>query len=295
MTLALFSNKYIERYFTRSASGCPSLSTLDTTTINGLIFSEQKRVKTLRYAYLELLVLIPAFTVGYLLLLAKADNSPYYFYFALGGQVFVVILEFVIVIPVRRKHYELFVIRRLFFLVRSLERNAAHWGDTCFRTRIAQRIENTAKAIERIPLSCKGIAPEVRRDLFVTSRMKAQALRELELWTIKPGPFTFTDLVGQLTCSLRITAKGQWYDLPGTQYSNRISRLLISLEIGVIITALGGVITLVIFSAKIGPVVPVLTTILSAVIFAVLNRVGLPASVIERYVETGAKVTSKGS
>ncbi len=291
--LAMVSDKYIERYFRKAAVGCPSLSNLDKEVLDQVAKNEIKRIQAGRKVFSVVLIACVIYIIAYRQLLNVEAHSRYFIYFTLSGPIAILILEVGLLIPLYRRNYERFATRRLFNLVRSLEKNAPYWNDTQFRKLIALKIEYAARAIEGIPLASGRIAPEVRRELFATSKRKAQAIRTLELWAMKPGPFTFTDLVNRLTSDLSIIAKGEWYNLPDGQYKPKVSRSIIVVEIGIAVLIIAGVVAIIEFASRLGAAAPILATILSAAALALLNRAGLPAEILERYTEAGSKLTSK--
>src|ERR1017187_2911990 len=243
-----------------------------------------------RIARRLLLVFIPYFIAWYILVLIT--SNPYVVFI---GGVPIFIAEITVFFRISRSGGEGFAAARIFGTIAKLENNPSRWQTSAFRWDIARRIELAAKSIERIPLRLKSVAPSVKRQIFAASRAKAQAIRELQLWAIQPGPFTFTDLVHQLSVDLDMIAHGRWYDLPeAPELQRQTPRWITAAEIiGSIAIAAAGVAILV-YSAKVGPASAVVAPILFGGALALLSAAGVPAGMLERYAGMANKLSSQG-
>jgi hypothetical protein len=182
---------------------------------------------------------------------------------------------------------------RLFFTICFLEEKASEWPCSRFRWQVARRLEGVARRVEQIPLASRSLTPSVKQEAFRLSRSKAQAIRKLELWAIRPAAFTFTDLLQQLTSDLGVIVENRWYDLPEEEgFKTERPRWLYVLQISGGILIIGAAIFLTAFAAKIGPAASILTLILFAVAIGLLNSAGISTGVIDRYIQTGSKVMS---
>jgi hypothetical protein len=283
---AIFSQRYLETAFRRAASRCPNLSKLDDQLYKRLAANEFQRLRAILKVFPVIIILF----FIYALATARLGSSKYSFIFALVGSAAIVAAELIMLVPLRRRRYELFATRRLFQLIRALEGNAAFWSDTGFRKEIAIRIQRVAVAIEGIPFSFNGIASEVRRELFANGRSKGQAMRVLELSVLKPKATTFDDLAKRLTTDLITILRGQWYNLPDAEYRHKSSRGLLVLEIGGVALSIGGLVVVISFASKLGPIASILATALTALGLAFLNKSGLPIGILEQYAETASKL-----
>jgi hypothetical protein len=297
--LALFSNRVFNNHFRNLAEGCPSLSKVDQEIFNKLQDNEKKRMGNARLSFVS--GTVGGVAVIGILVYITSPRSPlhipesYYNFISFLIPIVMISIEVCYLIPFRRRYSELLAIRRLFMVIRNLEKNRNFWDDSAFRKRIAEGIDRVAVAVERIPLAYGRIAPEVRRELFIASRSKAQAIRHLELYVIMTDSTGFTDLIDRLISDLCLLAKGRWYHLPEGENHISMSRTLIVIHIVGVVLLGGGVITIVVFAQELGVVAPILVTILSAVALALLNRIGLPVTTIQKYTDAASKITSTTS
>lgn len=203
-------------------------------------------------------------------------------------------LEFYVLSKVRRKYYEAFATRQLFDTIHELEKNVSFWCDPDFRNHVAASLERVATSIERIPLRLAGVSNSIRREIFVTSKNKAQAMRQLEIWAIKPGPSTHTDLVGRLTSDLSTMAEGRWYDLPEMHYEKRISKRRVASAIITFIVIIGITVAAISFgSNKLGASLTVVFPALITSIIIFLKYAGVSTSIIEDAVGAGPELTGR--
>lgn len=181
----------------------------------------------------------------------------------------------------------------LFFTITILENNAASWPDSSFRWQIARRIERIARRVELIPLAAKSLAPDIKEETLRLGRAKAQAIRQLELWVIRPMAFTFTDLICQLTSDLNLMVEGRWHDLPEANgFKIERPKWVLALIIGAAVIVAGGAIFLVAFAAKTSPAASIIGLILAGAALALLNNVGISTGLIDQYLQTGSKIIS---
>jgi len=215
-----------------------------------------------------------------------------YTFFVAVGAVVVLVLERALLVSARRPRYERSAADKLFVIIRELNQNIDHCNLSSFRWHIAVHLEEAAKAIERIPLTLKKVAPGVRREVFKLSRSKAEAMRQLEMWVIRPQESTLAAINARLADDLCTLTDGRWYDLPEAEYGHRVSTWLVVVEILGAIIAIGSALTVIGLASRLGPVAAVLSTVLAAVGVYLLNVAGLPIGILERYVEAGERVAS---
>jgi hypothetical protein len=127
------------------------------------------------------------------------------------------------------------------------------------------------------------------------ARTKAAGLRELQLWVIKSGPFTFTDLAQRLATTLRTIVDGRWYELPEAQVPqgapSRARRWVAVLAAAITLVAIA---VLLAFSVKLGSVTDSMVLILGALFIGMLNAAGLPAPMIGQYLESSGRLFKGG-
>lgn len=221
----------------------------------------------------------------------KHANFNWIFGFIIGGGVLVVALVLGLRWKAGRLTTEDSAILHLFFVIAVLENSAAYWSNSGFRWHIAKRIEQIARRIELIPLAAKSLAPDIEEETIKLGRAKAQAIRQLEFWTIRPMAFTFTDLIHQLTLDLSLMIEGRWHDLPeASGFKIERPRWLLVMIIGTAIIIIGGAIFLVAFAAKTSPAASIVGLILAGAALALLNNAGIPTGLIDQYLQTGSKI-----
>ncbi|WP_131744698.1 hypothetical protein [Frankia sp. Cppng1_Ct_nod] len=159
-------------------------------------------------------------------------------------------------------------------------------NDTDFRWEIAVDLERAAVVVERIPLASRRLAPVIRAEVFRLSRAKADGLRELQRWTVRPLDSTFTDLAAQLNLALELLVDGRWYELPEAEIAlvTARSRLRWLAIIAMAMVAVAGVVVLTAFSTTIGPAAPVLSTLAGVIGVGVLHKAGLSPAMLGQYV-----------
>jgi hypothetical protein len=155
------------------------------------------------------------------------------------------------------------------------------------------RLEAIAKAVERIPLQFKWLPPVIRRDAALIGRQKAQAIRELERWTLTSGPFTYTDLLHRLTKDLCLVIDGRWYDLPEAKWKRQKPRWMIFGQVLVGIAFFVGGLAIVEWSGKFGHTGTVLAGLLLTVATGVISNSGLSLKIVEGSAEVGSKLLGK--
>lgn len=193
----------------------------------------------------------------------------------------------------RKQYAEFRAASVLLSTLHALESQPARWRtNTDFRWSLIANLESIALAVENIPLAYLSGAPHVRGRAAELARAKADAVRELQLWVLRPEHFTYTDLAQRLANALRTIVDGRWYELPeayaAPSPSNRILRFVVS---SASVLVIASVLILVVLSPKLGPVVSVAVPILSVMSIALLNVAGLPVTVLGQYAEIGAKLS----
>ena len=282
---AFLSNGYIRSYYKKIAEDCPSLDTSTSAKIAEYWISQADNARGF-----SVLVL------AYLITWAWAAGQSKIPYLGVIGPTGFVAIEIFFLVYVFYLHTdrEGLAASRLFEAVADLERNPSCWENPAFRSSIVGSLEKAAKEIERIPLTFRSAAPSVRRQAIVTAKTKAQAIRQLQLWALLPGPMTFTDLIHKLSIDLRTVSVGRWYDLPEVdQLERETSRWLIRIAITGSILLTGGGVVMIVFSQKI-TAAPVFATLLFTAALALLKSVGLTTEIIERSVETAKEISPKG-
>ena len=283
---ALISNRYIRRYYRREVSEVPVLGALDQALIDSLVINEIAKVRFVRVFAPILLLLFLAFAFVHLVPPRLEDiATPTAMILIIGME----ILGFRIDDRLHREHR---AADKLFFTISMLARNEACWRDSKFRRELASDVERVARQVERISLSLSGIAPSVRRECLSLSRVKAQALRELEMLIIRPSNSSYEGLLKQLIDDLVMLTEGRWYDLPEKKYVPQTSRLMRIFQIGGAVIAFGGAVVLIAFVSKLGSAASLAATALVAVAVALLNFAGIPLARIERYAQTGSDVVT---
>jgi hypothetical protein len=117
----------------------------------------------------------------------------------------------------------------------------------------------------------------------------------MELWTIRPMAFTFTDLAYQLTLDLSIMIDGRWYDLPeGDEFAFENPRRTFILKIGGAVAIVVVIVLLAVLARKIGSGYSVLILILAPLAARLLSSAGIPIGVINQYMQTTSKIVPGG-
>ena len=286
---SFFSNRYIKSYYTKVAQQSPTLATLDSKVIATISDYWIGRVKAVR---IYESTAVPYYVVWYLIVL-KTFN-PYVIYI---GIIPIIAATLTFYCYISRFNNEGLAASRLFRTIAILEQNPSCWQTSSkFRFGIARRLEGVAKSIEHIPLELNSVAPSVKRQFAGISRTKALGIRELQIWAIEPGPFTFTDLVNRLFEDMNTIANGKWYELRSAehlqQYSSRWIR--VTAISGSIILAASGIAVLV-YSAKVGPAAAVLAPVLFAATLVPLTAAGIPSGVMARYSGMASQLSSQSS
>jgi Ca2+/Na+ antiporter len=280
---ALLSNSYIRHYYAKEVSEVPVLNGMEQTVIDALISNEIAKVHTFKVNVLVVIFIFAAYIYASWNLNVIAAGV---------GAILVIGTEVLILNMSRRRNRQQDAADQFFFAVSALARNEACWQDSKFRWAIAADVERIAHNVERIPLALSGVAPSVRRECLMMSGARAQALRELELLTIRPGPSAYTDLLKQLVAGLLIMSEGRWYDLPEAQYERQVSWRVRAFQIGVAFIAFAGAITLLSFIPKLGVAASVSATALVAIAVAFANVAGMPIDRIEKYAQVGSDVVA---
>jgi hypothetical protein len=282
---------FIKSYIRIEAEASPSLSALQPDISIKVSDASIAINRTFRRYGLILLAVYLVYATLTVLGAARQVNPDAIFIFVIIGGAFMAVLAFAFRWKVARSTAEYQVITRFFFAICFLERNAIRWQDSRFRWHVAKRMEYIARKVEQIPLASRSLAPNVRKEAFRLGMAKAQAIRQLELWAVRPMAFTFTDLAHQLVSDLNLMVENRWYDLPeANDFKVQRPRWFFILTIGAAVIIIGAAIFLVAYAAKTGPVASVIGLILVAIALALLNNVGISTSLIDQYLQTGSKV-----
>jgi hypothetical protein len=274
---ALSSNRYIRRYYLDKSATSPSLRKLDQHIIAKLAANDIDRIRAARYALLILALL------GFLWVSGSSD-----FYSVLGSGAILIAIAWELARAVRLRRYEQSVADKIFVAILVLEQNTLYWNITKFRWIYAAYLEDVAKEIEHIPRGLSGIAPSIRSIFMGISREKAQAMRELEIWLVRPGPSTLADLTARLVNDLCTVVDGRWYDLPEAKYERQVSVSARTVRIGVAVLAMAGAGVLLVLRI---PGAPVFAGLLIVLAIAFLEIAGLPKG-LERYVLIATNIIS---
>jgi hypothetical protein len=269
------SKRYIRSYFSRSIIDCPTLGRLEPDVIQDIANGQIKWARELQSHLFALVVVFVAF-IGW-----ASDLNPHSKYYAselLALLAGLAVMEAALFVLIMRGPGESRATVALFLIIRELELNADLWPNPDFRNHISTHLDAAARYVGAIPLRFRGLSPNVRRDLRAKARRKAQAVRDLELWAMQPGPFTFTDLVDRLAADLRTLARGRWYELPEAPYERR-SPVGTAVLFGVLaaLLAAASVATIGLFARTLGPTGSfVLSGALMTAAFETLSNTGIP-------------------
>jgi hypothetical protein len=281
---ANLSTAYISSYIQRAGQGCPTLSSLEPQVMARIIQQQVNSVKRNRRTALLLL----AASVAWLALSFRISSDAS----------LALLLAYITVLSVtfyswNRKQAEAAAVKILFVVVRELESNPNCWSSLTFRAHVCAHLSKIADLVEQIPLQIRAASPGVRHEVVRAAQNKAQAIRDLELWALWPGPFTFTDLVQRLARNLCILGDGRWYELPETPYQGRMVRAQRAALVAASLLVLAASIVVIQPGAHLfGPAVYLVSTVLAAVAVALLNYAGIPSSLIDRSASAGADMTN---
>ena len=273
-------SKPIERFYAGIADGCPNLEKLDKNFFAKLVMDEKRRVATARLCLVVLSVLFVPTTI--------ADPTV---------GLLVIVIAFcaeVRVLSITNRRDRTFLAARCLLLtVRMLERRREYWNNAEFRSKVAAQLEVAASLVGAIPLTmCRNASPRLRRDLLLSGRRKAEAIRCLERTVIVPTPTSYAELVEVLTDDFVNLINGRWYRLPEVDHESKPSRwkFVFRVSRSALVMAIF-IITIIIFSSKLGPTSSTaLLTIGGAVTLATLKGTGISTESIERYVEVSRKL-----
>jgi hypothetical protein len=287
----LFSSAAAHKYFTEVSTASPSLSQLPSSVISRVAENDIGFWKAFGKLVLKMICLLVVVNV---LAVNMKPGSEYSSWFA-GGLFFAYTswLLFKVAYPFRTNSGELSTLW-LFNYVLLLERNADAWGSPKLRDEMLRRIKKIATAVEEIPYGFHNLAPEVRRELFIASRRKAQAVRNLQHWVLTPGPFTYTDLIHRFAVDLELIASGRWRELPEAEYQRHLARWLIVVLASMGLIVLSAAVIAVALIPKYLPAfssaTPIITSILSTGAVVLLMAAGVPANLISISSSTGSKL-----
>ena len=271
--------KPIEKFYASIAEGCPRLEKLDRNFFSKLAMDERRRIGTARLYLIAISALF--------LITAIADSS-------LGAIIifFGFWVELIVLSIMNRRDREFLAARCLLLTVRVLERYQENWNSAEFRGRIAAQLEVAAALIETIPLTARHISANLRRDLLLSGRRKAEAVRRLEYSVMAPASTTYEELIEVLTDDFVKLITGRWHSLPEADYEKKPSRSKAALRIGggVLVMAAAVAVT-AIFYSRLGPEAPaVIIGVAGVVALASLKSAGLSTESIGRYVEVSQKL-----
>jgi hypothetical protein len=284
------SNEYIRSYYTEVARQSPSFAALNDEVKGKVVAAASDYwIARIRKVRIFLIGFTPYYIAWYYVIFKHPGNQLY----ALIGSIPIIAAMITLSFQLVRFNNEGLAATRLLRTIAVLEHNISRWPTSEFRWDIARRLEYIAKSVERIPLGLRSVAPDVRRQASETSKAKAQAIRELELSAIQPGPSTFSNLVHQLCEDMVTITDGRWYELPEAVPSERHSPwwMRVAAMIGSILIAAGGIAVLT-YSAKIGPASAVLAPILFAGSLVLLSTAGIPSRIVEGFSGMTGKLSS---
>jgi hypothetical protein len=284
--LATFiARRVIVRYYSSVIRDSPELGKLDTGVYARLVRGEIQIQRTANIAApVMVILLLPA------VLMTLASKSEPAF---LLGPSSIIIAEGLLWARAIRKDSEARAARELFFVVRAVEKYKEYWNEPDFRKMVAEHLEHAAVMVSNIPWAIKGLAPEVRQDLFAASRRKAQAFRALELAILKADSVAHGDLVDRLLENFCFLVKGQWYDLPESEYKHSASRRTATALVGGAVVFIGAVIVIIAFFPRLAPAASIFSTVISFVIILViwlLKNQGFPVDILEKYASGNTKL-----
>jgi hypothetical protein len=282
----IFIARYAQSYFSHARTSCPSLGSLDAVTLDKIA---RRQAESARETLRMFTGMIAAFLILIVLSVSINPHSHYAGYVSPAIFVSLFVIGGIIMSALVRRTSEATAVYVLYNLIVRLETRPGEWAGLPFRQDACMSLSRVASCVQRIPHRLAGLAPSVRRQVITTARNKAQAIRELQIWVMQPGPFTYTDLIQRLTSDLYILADGRWYDLPEAPYVRQMSRtrtvFLVFLALALVgVTAYG-------VSFIPSPAGPVVSVIVAAVAVAIVNAAGLPVALTERFISAGSDLT----
>lgn len=290
--LGLLSTWYIRRYYQLKVADCPSLSDSAEFYTSMLVRFALRHRKSVNQT---LLLIAVTYVVCFRLITHADPKSAWYGFLIFISFVICISLELGIFVKVRRTVCEELAAQCLFIAIYELDHNDKNWNVSKFRWHIASRLEEIAKAIERLPFSIGKVGLIVRQKTWEVSRSKAAGIRQLEIEVICSSELTLDLTTGRLVTALTAVLEGRWYDLPDADYNRIVPKWITYLQVLAVIVALGLAVTVTIFTGKLGgPAASLLTTIIITVAIGVLNFSGIiPFGAVERSAQLGTTLTSR--
>jgi hypothetical protein len=271
--------KPIEKFYATITEDCPNLEKLDKNFFSKLAMDESRRIRTARLYLIGISALVLVTTIA---------DSP------VGALVIFVgfWVELGVLSSMNRRDREFLAARCLLLTVRVLERYQGNWNSAEFRGKIAAQLEVAAALVGTIPFTIRRVSANLKRDLLLSGRRKAEAIRLLEYKAIVPGSTSYEELVEVLTDDFVKLITGKWYSLPEADHEERPSRLKAALRIGGGVLVMGAAVAVTAaFSSRLGPEAPAaIIGVAGVVALASLRSAGLSTESIGRYVEVSQKL-----
>jgi hypothetical protein len=285
-------NSFIMHSFLTEAERCPSLRVLEQGVIIKVADSRIAVNNMIRRSVIVYIFAYVAFIIGLAKVGGTHSQTADEIYAISGILVLNAIIQW-LRLRIQRSSAEQEATLQLFSAVTLLERDAALWPESKFRWQVAKHLEEVSRRVEKIPLASPSLAPSIKNEAFRLSAAKAQAIRNLELWAIRPMELTYTDLVYQLTCDLVLMAEGKWFELPEADgFVIRRSKLVPALQITGATALIGAAIALIVFLPKAEAAASIGALILVSAAMPLLNSAGISTTLINQSLQAGSKVIS---
>jgi hypothetical protein len=215
--------------------------------------------------------------------------------FTLVGAVFIIAQDRIHIREIRYSRADERAIVQLFMTIVFLEDNALRWPDPNFRWQVAEYIEGVADEVALIPFAARSLAPDIAEETLKMGRAKAQAIRQLELWAIRPAAFTFTDLIHELTLALTLMIQGQWHDLPEADgFKPKRNRWPFALIIITVLAITGLALFVAIYDPKANSATYVVIALLAGIALPLGANSGISTGIINQYLQVIGKIMLNG-
>jgi hypothetical protein len=284
-------------YYLRKIDECKALATAERESggnlSRSLVRLKVERLKWTLPIILGTLVIV-AFGIA-LNLLLKGRVADIVLLIALVAAWFIEFLALA-VLAERRREYRL--VYAFYHLIQYIELNGRQWPDFGFRGRINQKIEEAARAIERMPDVFQLDSANAAKFTQLAQR-KAFALRELKIWVTQPTPLTFNDLLRRLGTDLVTVVNRRWHELPdpesreaeakaadGRNLSRSRRILLVSLAIVASVAAAA----VVSVQDRFGSAATIVSSVLGTVALGLFASTGVSVDGVKQLVETSTLI-----
>lgn len=194
----------------------------------------------------------------------------------------------------RHQVWEQLLIRLLRLCV-VLERNPEKWPWPHFKTSVNLELERVARLIDRYPTNLETTDALSSGVVGATAAGVAAKFREYKVWVAQPGPFTYTDLIEELTTALYAFASDSWHELPRAvpQIDKTATRLARFVWAIVFVALVGLLIAIAIFQSNLGAVGSIGASLVAVLIVFVLGKLGVTLSTLQQQAEVAAKLDIK--